>query len=122
MTRLSRIQLQMMEQAIFLPMVISILNRDLTQLNQHQPFKLNDPYIQLITSALKEAQKALYELKQHLRKESMKVQQIEHDEGFTTYLFIINGYEEKHKYFNPRIRHRVEELLTRYFLQQTNEL
>ncbi|KPN13180.1 hypothetical protein AKG37_12615 [Bacillus australimaris] len=118
MTRLSRIQLQMMEQAIFLPMVISILNRDLAHLNQHQPFKLNDPYIQLMTSALKEAQKALYELKQHLRKEKMKVQQIEHDEGFTTYLFIINGYEEKHKYFNPRIRHRVEELLTRYFLHE----
>ncbi|MCC9088935.1 MULTISPECIES: hypothetical protein [Bacillus] len=120
MTRLSTIQLQMMEQAIFLPMVISILNRDLTHLKEHQTFKLNEPYIRLVTSALQEAQKALYQLKQHLRKEKMKVQQIEHDEGFTTYLFIMNGYEEKHKYFNPRIRHRVEELLTRYFLHQEN--
>ncbi|MBD3859854.1 hypothetical protein IEE86_08900 [Bacillus sp. 28A-2] len=118
MTRLSSVQLQMMEQAIFLPMVISILNRDLTHLKEHQTFKLNEPYIQLVTSTLQEAQKALYQLKQHLRKEKMKVQQIDHDEGFTTYLFIMNGYEEKHKYFNPRIRHRVEELLTRYFLNQ----
>ncbi|MDM5297432.1 hypothetical protein QUF51_04640 [Bacillus pumilus] len=118
MTRLSSIQLQMMEQAIFLPMVISILNRDLTHLKEHQTFKLNEPYIQLVSSALKEAQKALYQLKQQLRQEKMKVHQIEHDEGFTTYLFVMNGYEEKHKYFNPRIRHRVEELLTRYFLHQ----
>ncbi|WP_353856191.1 hypothetical protein [Bacillus sp. Bos-x628] len=119
MTRLSRIQLQMMEQAIFLPMVISILNRDLAHLKENQTLKLNEPYIQLVTSALQEAQKALYQLKQYLRKEKMKVQQIEHDEGFTTYLFVMNGYEETHKYFNPRIRHRVEELLTRYFLHQT---
>ncbi|PCK22030.1 hypothetical protein CEY02_05635 [Bacillus pumilus] len=118
MTRLSRIQLQMMEQAIFLPMVISILNRDLAHLKEHQPFKLNEPYIQLVTFTLKEAQKELYQLKQDLRKEKMKVQQIEHDEGFTTYLFVMDGYEEKHKYFNPRIRHRVEELLTYYFLHQ----
>ncbi|SFX40247.1 hypothetical protein SAMN04487921_1053 [Bacillus altitudinis] len=116
MTRLSSVQLQMMEQAIFLPMVISILNRDLTYLKKHQTFKLNEPYIQLVTSSLKEAQKALYQLKQQLHKEKMNVQQIEHDEGFTTYLFLINGYEEKHKYFNPRIRHRVEEMLTHYFL------
>ncbi|MEI4791524.1 hypothetical protein WAX46_15255 [Bacillus sp. FJAT-53060] len=118
MTRLSRIHLQMMEQAIFFPMVISILNRDLAQLKEHQPFKLNEPYIQLVTSALKETQKELYQLKQDLHKKKMKVQQIEHDEAFTTYLFVMNGYEEKHKYFNPRIRHRVEELLTRYFLHQ----
>lgn len=69
MTRLSSVQLQMMEQAIFLPMVISILNRDLTYLKKHQTFKLNEPYIQLVTSSLKEAQKALYQLKQQLRKE-----------------------------------------------------
>lgn len=69
MTRLSSVQLQMMEQAIFLPMVISILNRDLTHLKKHQTFKLNEPYIQLVTSSLKEAQKALYQLKQQLRKE-----------------------------------------------------
>ncbi|MGE6630898.1 hypothetical protein [Bacillus sp. NPDC077027] len=116
MTRLSKGQLHMMEQAIFLPMVISILNRDLEHFKQNHSLKLNEPYIKLVTSALKTAQKSLYQLKQDLRSEQMSVHQIHHDEGFTTYLFKIDGYEEKHKYFNPRIRHRVEELLSHYFV------
>lgn len=55
-----------------------------------------------------------------MREKRMKVQEIDRDKEFTNYLFIYNGYEEQHNYFNPRIRNKVNELLE-YYLYRKNE-
>ncbi|MGF7533807.1 hypothetical protein AAGG74_08705 [Bacillus mexicanus] len=103
----------LIEQALFLPMTITILNRDLAGLEQ-STFKLKLPYKQLISESLKLAQKDLVEVRKELRKRNISIHEAERDEAFTLYVFVINGYEEKHRYFNPRIREQVSELLTLY--------
>ncbi|OBA09078.1 hypothetical protein A9D36_20665 [Bacillus subtilis] len=101
------------ERALFLPMAITILNRDLSGIEQ-STLKLKQPYKQLISESLKIAQKDLMEVRKELRKRKIVIHEAERDEAFTLYVFVIDGYEEKHRYFNPRIREQVSELLTLY--------
>ncbi|AZV48335.1 hypothetical protein ACUUYQ_05595 [Bacillus halotolerans] len=104
---------ELIERALFLPMVITILNRDLGGIEKSS-LKLKHPYIQLINESLKIAQKDLIEVRKELRKRKIAIHEAERDEAFTLYLFVIDGYEEKHRYFNPRIREQVSSLLTYY--------
>lgn len=93
----------LIERALFLPMAITILNRDLAVIEQ-STLKLKHPYKQLISESLKIAQKDLMEVRKELRKRKIAIHEAERDEAFTLYVFVIGGYEEKHRYFNPRIR------------------
>ncbi|WP_409291764.1 hypothetical protein [Peribacillus sp. SCS-37] len=117
MTRIPEGDRDIIESAIYLPMVLTILNRDLAVIEQ-SPFKLKRPYIQLIEETMKAVQKDLTETKHYLRKENIKVSEVKRDEAFTMYLFLYRGYEERHNYFNPRLRNKVEELLAYYLFQR----
>jgi hypothetical protein len=120
-TRIPKDTRNMIEQSIYLPMAIMIFNRDLTVIEQ-SPFKLHRPYLSIVEEALKLAQKDLADVKKELQKQKIKVAQIERDEAFTLYSFIYKGYEERHNYFNPRIRNKVTELMEMYlFLPQKNK-
>ena len=114
MTRIPAEARDMIEKAIYLPMTVSILNRDM-KIIQQGPFKLKDPYLHLIEQALKLAQRDLYDVKNELRRRKIKVHEVSRDEAFTMYSFIYEGYEEEHNYFNPRIRNQVSALLEHYF-------
>jgi len=103
----------LIEQSIYLPMTITVFNRDLAVV-ENSPFKLKQPYVHLIEKALKLAQNDLSKTKRELRKQNIKVLQLKRDEAFTLYRFYYNGYEEEHNYFNPRIRNKVTELLEHY--------
>jgi len=113
MTRIPENDRIIMEQAIYLPMVITILNRDLAIVTSC-PFKLKQPYLDLIEETMKFIQKELKEVKQYMRQQKLKVERVSHDEAFTGFLFLYKGYEEQHNYFNPRIRNKVQELLSFY--------
>lgn len=113
MTRIPENDRTIMEQSIYLPMVLTILNRDLSVV-QSSPFKLKQPYLQLIEETMKTIQKELKQIKQYMNQQKLKVQQISHDEAFTEFMFLYKGYEECHNYFNPRIRNKVQELLSFY--------
>ncbi|WP_409304599.1 hypothetical protein [Peribacillus sp. SCS-155] len=117
MTRIPEHDRNIIEQAIYLPMVATILNRDLTVIKQ-SPFKLPQPYIDLVEEALKIVQRELAEVRQYLRKENIKVSELKRDDAFTMYSFLYHGYEEHHNYFNPRLRNRVEELLAFYLYKR----
>lgn len=118
MTRIPSEIRDMIEQAIYLPMAISIFNRDLSVI-QNSTFKLHSPYLTLVEESLKLIQKDLAVVKQELHKRKIKVYQVERDEAFTLYSFIYNGYEEKHNYFNPRIRNKVCEIMEVYLFKPT---
>ncbi len=113
MTRIPEKDRNIIEQAIYLPMVLTVLNRDLVVINK-SPFKLKQPYINLIEETMKVIQTELKEVKSYMYKNKLKVQQLNHDEAFTMFLFLYKGYEEQHNYFNPRIRNKVQELLEFY--------
>ena len=113
MTRIPEKDRDMIEQAIYLPMVLTVLNRDLL-LFAKGLFKLPKPYMEWIEDTMKVVQTELYEVKRYLKQENIKVSELKRDEAFTLFLFLYKGYEEKHNYFNPRIRNKVEELLRHY--------
>ncbi|KKI93537.1 hypothetical protein WQ54_02685 [Bacillus sp. SA1-12] len=116
MTRIPKDIRDMIELSIYLPMAVSIFNRDLSVIEK-SPFKLYKPYLVLVEESLKLAQKDLAIVKHELRKRNIKVHQVERDEAFTLYSFLYNGYEEKHNYFNPRIRNKVCELMEEYLFK-----
>ncbi|MEH7524212.1 hypothetical protein V7149_13160 [Bacillus sp. JJ1503] len=117
MTRIPEEDRNIIEQAIYLPMVLTVLNRDLNVINK-SPFKLKQPYLNLIEETMKVIQKELKEVKQYMYKNKLKVEQLKRDEAFTMFMFLYKGYEEQHNYFNPRIRNRVQELLEFYLYRR----
>ncbi|MDR7001352.1 hypothetical protein [Neobacillus niacini] len=117
MTRIPEEDRNIMEKAIYLPMVLIILNRDLTVVKE-SPFKLKKPYLELIEETMKEVQRELAEVKQYMKKNKLQVTETKRDDAFTMYLFLYKGYEESHSYFNPRIRNKVQELIELYFLKK----
>ncbi|WP_456273647.1 hypothetical protein [Bacillus sp. AK031] len=114
MTRIPEHDRDIIEQAMYLPMLLTVLDRDWKVFEQGN-FKLNRPYMDLIENAMKAVQKDLKDTNLAMRKCRMRVEQVEHDDTFTRFMFFYKGYEELHSYFNPRIRNKVEELL-RYYL------
>jgi hypothetical protein len=117
MTRIPEVERDMIEKAIYLPMVLIVLNRDILVFNE-SPFKLKKPYLELVEEAMKTIQKELYDVKQFLRKHKIQVKEINRDESFTMFLFLYKGYEEQHNYFNPRIRNKVQELMEYYLFKR----
>ncbi len=120
MTRIPEKDRDMIELAIYLPMVLTILNRDLTII-ETSSFKLKKPYIEWIQKTMLLIQKELSEVKQFLRENRIQVNQMKSDEAFTLFLFLYKGYEEYHNYFNPRIRNKVEELMKYYLYERLEE-
>jgi hypothetical protein len=116
MTRIPINERDIIEQAMYLPMLLNILERD-RMVFEKGAFKLKQPYLELIEETIKVVQQDLKEVKQYMRKNNMKVTQIAHDDAFTMYLFLYKGFEEKHNYFNPRIKNKVNELL-KYYLHK----
>lgn len=117
MTRIPEIERDVMEKAIYLPMLLTILNRDL-QVIKISNLKLKQPYIELLENAMKIVQSELRKTKNYMYKHTMKIQEVNRDEAFTMFLFIYNGYEEYHNYFNPRLRNKVQELLEHYLYKR----
>lgn len=117
MTRIPLEDRNIMEKAIYLPMVLTILARDI-QVVKASPFKLQQPYLLLIDETMKQVQLELKKVNHYMRLHKLKVEESRRDESFTLFLFLYKGYEEYHNYFNPRIRNKVQELLEYYFIKQ----
>ncbi|MED1607738.1 hypothetical protein P4U90_20670 [Cytobacillus kochii] len=113
MTRINEADRNVLEQAIYLPMIIIILERDI-KIIEKSPFKIKQPYITLMENTIRKVRSDLKEVKDKMRNGNMRVNQIGHDESFTMYEFHYKGYDEQHNYFNPRIRNKCEELLSFY--------
>jgi hypothetical protein len=117
MTRIPEKDRDILEQAIYLPMVLTILERD-QQIIEKSAFKLKKPYLELVEDTMKVIQYNLADVKRYMKQNKLKVEKLQQDEAFTMYLFLYKGYEEQHNYFNPRIRNKVQELMTYYLFKR----
>ncbi len=117
MTRIPEEERDLLEKAIYLPMVITILNRDLIIID-NGPFKLKKPYLILVEETLKMIQMEMAEVKRLMKQKQLKVEEVHRDEAFTMFMFLYKGFEEHHNYFNPRIRNKVQELLEFYLYRR----
>jgi hypothetical protein len=116
MTRIPEDDRSILEQSLFLPMALTVFQRDLSIIEK-APFKLKQPYIRCIEESMNHIQRDLCILKHEMKKKKMKAQQLTRDETFTSFLFVYKGYEEHHNYFNPRIRNNVQSIMEKYLLQ-----
>lgn len=102
------------ENAIYFPLLISILEMDKKAI-ESGPFKLKGPYFKLIDEALKIVRAESKETNIYLTRNNMKVIKSVNDGTFTKYVFMYGGYEEHRNYLNVRLRNRSEELISVYF-------
>jgi len=102
------------ENAIYLPMLIKILEKDLSTI-EVSPFKLKRPYTNMIDQAIKNAQAELKKSNIYLKRNNMKLIKKGMDKDFTEYVFYSGGYEDLRRYLNIRLRNRTEELMSEYF-------
>lgn len=102
-----------LENEIYLPMIMTILERDRHLIGQ-VPFKLKTPYLNLIDDTMNHVTADLKETALYLRQKKMKVIRRSTDELFTEYVFVHGGYEDSRRYLNVRLRNRTEELLNQY--------
>ena len=101
------------EQMIYLPMLLIVLERDYT-LFEDGAFKLKGPYLSLINEARVCIQEDLGNTKAYLKRNNIKVVKENSDELFTEYHFHYAGSIDVRRYSNIRLRNYVEYLLKRY--------
>lgn len=106
------------ENAIYLPMLLTIFNRD-KEIIEKSLIKLKKPYLNMIEQAINNVQKDLSNTNKYLRNNKLKMVKGKSDETFTEFLFFHGGYEDSRRYLNLRLRNRSEELLSLYLAQNT---
>lgn len=109
------------ENAIYLPMLLTILTRD-KEIIEKSPIKLKKPYISMIDRALDAVQKDLTETNKFFRKQKMKLEKEATCETFTDFIFYHQGYADPRRYLNVRLRNRSEELLALYLAANVTEI
>ncbi|WP_342538317.1 hypothetical protein MKY15_19650 [Sporosarcina sp. FSL K6-1540] len=102
------------EKMIYLPIIISILERD-REVIETSSLKLKGPYVNIVENTLKTVRAELKETNNYARRKNMKLIKKGKDGSFTEYAFIHNGYEDIRRYMNIRLRNRTEELINVYF-------
>lgn len=105
-----------LENMIYLPMILTILEKD-RLLIQKGEFKLKKPYLGLLDGVAKHVHKELGNTAAYLRMNQLTVIRGKMDDIFTEYIFLHDHQEERRRYLNVRLRNRTEELLTQYLRQ-----
>ncbi|GIN93309.1 hypothetical protein J22TS1_43600 [Siminovitchia terrae] len=106
---------EIIDQAIFLPMLLKVLQRDLAAV-ENIPFKLKTPYQHGIENTIKEVQKDLSEANRYLYKNNVKIVRGKTKNNFTDYTVIYKGGKDQRHYFNAKIQNTVEDLLDYYLV------
>ncbi|GAB2551662.1 hypothetical protein [Gracilibacillus alcaliphilus] len=92
---------------LFLSMAIKTLQGDLTKIRNNHIFRINDPYIRLLESAIEMAKEERQFLIVTMRDHGLKVERSGQRRDFTVYTYFVNNKEEKRSYYNPAIRRKV---------------
>lgn len=102
------------ESGIYLPLLLVILEKD-QQIVEQSPFKLKQPYLQLIKAARTKIEQDLTEMKAYFKLHQMRLVRGKTDDLFTEYHFYFEGIMECRRYSNVRLRNQSESLLVEYF-------
>ncbi|SLL32019.1 Uncharacterised protein [Mycobacteroides abscessus subsp. abscessus] len=116
MSRLSDEERNIFDNAIYFPMLLTILESDF-KVAEAAPFKLKQVYLNLIEHTMVKVQKDMKENSSLMYKHKWKITKGENDGVFTEYNFYFNGYHETHRYFNDNLRNNCEKLLNYYLLR-----
>ncbi|MBR7554973.1 hypothetical protein ACFFJI_08465 [Allobacillus sp. GCM10007491] len=95
---------------LFLSMAIIVVEKDI-QFVESGPFKIKEPYLELLRKMEHRARIERRQLRKKMRDMNVEVVFLQKDDSFSTYLFMARGYEEERRYFNPAVRKKVEQIL-----------
>lgn|GEM_PF-938418 len=98
---------------LFLSMAITVMEKDLEHI-QNGAFKIKEPYLDFIQRMLTSAKNERRELRKTMHNQQIKITPLNHNESFTSYLFIAGKREEQRNYFNPAIRKHVQTILKEF--------
>ncbi|GIN71110.1 hypothetical protein J14TS2_15850 [Bacillus sp. J14TS2] len=101
------------EKAIFLPLLIKILNHDLKAIAQSQ-IKLKEPYYRYVEKVMHAIQQDSYKNKKYMRDNNIKIYCLSH----TKYEVIYKGYGHVRTYAKHVLKTRSKELLEDYMLNR----
>lgn len=101
------------ENRIYLPILITILERDLEVILQ-SPFKLQRPYLAVVENALKQIRSDLKLTDIYMVRRKMRLVADKPIDGVTEYTFISAGIEERKRYTSDHLRKCTEDLLYKY--------
>ncbi|MGO4889269.1 hypothetical protein ACJ2A9_16085 [Anaerobacillus sp. MEB173] len=113
--KLSHEELILIEKNILLPLVRIVLEKDLKTIHS-SPFKLKQPYIQLVDRALIQLSKELQMVKRESFSNGIKVIRGNKDVAFSEYDYFCRGYHGKRKYSNAELRNKTLRCLEGYLL------
>ncbi|MEK4666563.1 hypothetical protein [Niallia sp. FSL R7-0271] len=113
MTKILVEDLRLVEQSIYLPLVLSVLEYD-RKVTEITPFKIKLVYLDLIEHTMLKVQKDLKKINDEMRKLKMKVIRGENDGTFTVYDIYYKGYHEAHRFFNAHLKNNTQKLLSYY--------
>lgn len=92
---------KVIEQMIYLPILLTLLDRDI-MIFKSAPFKIKDPYAELIERTMNIVHNDLRDIKRYLHQNNIKVQKVKSDAEYTKYLVVYKGYWSYLNYYGPR--------------------
>ena len=107
------------ENMIYLPMIITILERDRETI-EISPFKLKGPYINIVENTLKLARVKLKETTTYAQNKNLKLIKKGKDGTFTEYLFIHGGHEDSWPYTRTVFNNQIWIFQKVYFAKNGN--
>ncbi|MGN7387701.1 hypothetical protein [Sporosarcina sp. SAFN-015] len=105
--------LQHFENAIYLPMLLTILARD-REAVERSALKFQAPYLRLIDAAIDAVQRDNKVTADYMRANKLRLERGKVGDTFTKYIFYHGGYTDERSYLNARLKNRSEELLEIY--------
>jgi hypothetical protein len=105
---------QLIKCSILYPMIMTILNRDLTMIQQSS-VKFPRPYIELIEATLTQVSYRLHDVKKEMYSKGIKVTEKNKLDEAMEYDVIVRGYHEVMRYSKYHLRNQAELWLCKLF-------
>lgn len=110
---MSELTIEHFERMIYLPMLLTILDRDLKAL-EVASVKFVKPYVEMVRRTIDAVHKDLTETNLYFKKHRLKLHREGNDGTITAFLFVEGQNHYQRRYLNVRLRNRSEELLGIY--------
>lgn len=117
MNRLSKEDIKILEHLIYLPLLLTVLERDYQQAKT-TPFKLNQVYLNLIEHTMKKVQDDLKGFREKMYRKKIKLLKGNMDKNFTEYHYYVANYHEVHRFANAELKANTEKLLSYYLFKE----
>ncbi|MDQ0220714.1 hypothetical protein ELQ35_01990 [Peribacillus cavernae] len=120
MIQLSERDRNALRQAVFLPIVLKVLEKDRLVIEKAK-FTFRLSYLQLLEQTIAAVHKDIRKTKEHMWETGMKIEEEKLDDGTSRHVFIHKGQRESHTYPAITIRNNVYDLLDYYLFGRFEE-